>query len=102
MRLLLMHLSDLHITNSQDPVLNRNLQIADSVKNLDYTLDLCVVAITGDLAYSGKEDQSPAAPDECGDPVRVGAGESFPGRAHEEVDVGQVEEREALRRRLRD
>lgn len=57
MRLLLVHLSDLHITNSQDPTLNRNLQIADSVKNLDYTLDLCIVAITGDLTYSGKEDQ---------------------------------------------
>ncbi|NOT97056.1 MAG: hypothetical protein HOP00_12220 [Nitrospira sp.] len=57
MRVMLVHLSDLHITGSRDVVLSRFSQIADGVRNLDYSLDLCTIVVTGDLAYSGKEEQ---------------------------------------------
>ena len=55
MKLLLIHLSDLHIKGPLDPVLTRREKIIDAVKNLDYGVDLCVVAVTGDIAFSGKE-----------------------------------------------
>ena len=57
MRLLLIHLSDIHITNEEDTITKRYPQIVNAVKNLDYSLDLCVVVVTGDIAYSGTTEQ---------------------------------------------
>ena len=57
MRLLLIHLSDIHITSENDTITRRYPQIVDAVKNLDYSLDLCVVVVTGDIAYSGTAEQ---------------------------------------------
>ena len=57
MRLLLIHLSDIHITSENDTITSRYPQIVDAVKNLDYSLDLCVVVVTGDVAYSGTTEQ---------------------------------------------
>jgi predicted phosphodiesterase len=55
MRVLLVHLSDVHVTGPADPILARRDAIIDAVKNLDYSIDLCVIVVTGDIAYSGKE-----------------------------------------------
>ena len=57
MRLMLIHLSDLHVVTKDDEITSRYSQIVDTVKNLDYSLDACVVVVTGDIAFSGTEDQ---------------------------------------------
>ena len=57
MKLLLIHLSDIHITSDDDAITKRYPQIVNAVKNLDYSLDLCVVVVTGDIAFSGTTEQ---------------------------------------------
>jgi predicted MPP superfamily phosphohydrolase len=57
MRLLVLQLSDIHIANESDAVLPRARKIVEAIRNVDYELDLCVVAITGDIAFSGSEDE---------------------------------------------
>ena len=57
MKLLLIHLSDIHLTSEDDPVIGRLNPIVDAVKNLDYSLDGCIVITTGDIAYSGTAEQ---------------------------------------------
>lgn len=57
MRLILVHLSDIHITGDADAILSRGQQIVDGIKNLEYSPDACVVTVTGDIAYSGSEGQ---------------------------------------------
>ncbi len=61
MKLLLIHLSDIHITSEDDVIADRFPQIVNAVKNLDFTLDMCIVISTGDIAYSGTDDQYIAA-----------------------------------------
>jgi predicted MPP superfamily phosphohydrolase len=58
---MVLHLSDFHITSNRDIILSRFSQIADAVKNLDYSLELCVIVVTGDLSYAGKEEQCAVA-----------------------------------------
>ena len=57
MKLMLIHLSDIHFCSQDDIVTSRHAQIVDAVKNLDYLLDVCVVILTGDIAFSGSEEQ---------------------------------------------
>ena len=57
MKLLLIHLSDIHITSDDDVITGRYPQIVNAVKNLDYSLDMCVVVVTGDIAFSGTDEQ---------------------------------------------
>lgn len=56
-KVMIVQLSDIHIKTDQDPVLARGQAIVDAIKNLQYDLDQVVIAMTGDLAYSGQEDQ---------------------------------------------
>ena len=57
MKLLLIHLSDIHFTAANNVIMDRCSAILNAVKNLDYSLDLCVVVVTGDIAYSGSDEQ---------------------------------------------
>ena len=57
MKLLLVHLSDIHLSAKNDPVLSRLEKLVASIRNLALDLDVCVIAITGDIAFSGSEDQ---------------------------------------------
>ena len=57
MKLLLVHLSDIHIRGEQEAVFSRKTNIIDAVKNLEYSLDGCVIVVTGDIAYAGTEGQ---------------------------------------------
>ncbi len=57
MKLLLVHLSDIHVRGDDDAILGRAGSIAAAVRNLDYELDAAVVAVSGDLAYAGGEGQ---------------------------------------------
>jgi hypothetical protein len=63
MKFAIVHLSDIHIKNAKDPVLARIDKIADAVRGVSYDIEFCVIAITGDIAYSGKEDQYVLASD---------------------------------------
>jgi hypothetical protein len=57
MRVLLVQLSDIHVKSAADPILARAGNIVDAIKNLDHEIDLAVVAVTGDLAFSGKTEE---------------------------------------------
>ena len=57
MKLMLIHLSDIHIVSDEDAITNRYSQIVNAVRNLDYSLDMCVVVVTGDVAFSGIDEQ---------------------------------------------
>jgi hypothetical protein len=82
MRLLLLHLSDVHITGWDDAVMARTDAILAAVQNLDYDLDLGVIAITGDIANSGIEDEFSIACDYLSAlGSRLGSRLSTPGRA---------------------
>src|ERR1041385_4521010 len=63
MKLLLIQLSDIHVKNENDPILLRNKKIYEAIRNLDYEVEGCVIIISGDIAYSGKEEQYIAAID---------------------------------------
>lgn len=54
MKLLLLHLSDIHIRSKGDFILNRADQIASAMSSLDSEVGGCVVVITGDVAFSGQ------------------------------------------------
>jgi len=53
MKVLLVHLSDLHIQGDEDPILYRAEYISSAVRNVDYELAACFIVVSGDTAYSG-------------------------------------------------
>lgn len=56
-KLLVVHLSDIHISNRNNAILSRAKQIAGAICRDLAIVDGVVVALTGDIAYSGKKDQ---------------------------------------------
>lgn len=56
MRLLLLHLSDLHLTSEEDALLPQYKAITSAVRNIDPELSHVVVAVTGDIAFDGSEE----------------------------------------------
>jgi predicted MPP superfamily phosphohydrolase len=63
MQLLVVHLSDLHIVDSNNPVLGRISSILSSIRSLEVSTSHIVLAVTGDLTYSGSEAQFSIATD---------------------------------------
>ena len=57
MKVLLLHLSDIHIHTVDDIVLTRVSKIVDAVKNLDSDVQAVVCVLSGDITNSGSEDQ---------------------------------------------
>jgi len=57
MKLLLLHLSDIHIKSEGDFILKRADRIADAMAGLDTGIAGCIVIVTGDIAFSGQADQ---------------------------------------------
>ena len=57
MKFMLVHLSDIHITSQEDPITSRCSNIVDAIKNSEYSLDACVIVVTGDIAFAGSEEQ---------------------------------------------
>ena len=57
MKLLLLHLSDIHIKSDGDFILKRAERVADAVSGLETGIEGCIVVVTGDIAYSGQADQ---------------------------------------------
>ena len=57
MKILILQLSDIHIKSKNDKVFSRKSYIIESLRNIANSIDLCVVAVTGDIAYSGSIEQ---------------------------------------------
>ena len=57
MRLLVVHLSDIHIKAEDDPVLSRVQRISEAVESRRADADAVVIVVTGDIAFSGTADQ---------------------------------------------
>jgi predicted phosphodiesterase len=57
MKVLLLHLSDIHIRTVDDIVFTRISKIVDAVKNLDSDVRAVVTVLSGDITDSGSEDQ---------------------------------------------
>ena len=53
MRILLLHLSDIHLRSADDPVAARAIRIKDAVVGACPTADACFVAVSGDIANTG-------------------------------------------------
>lgn len=47
----------MHIVDGNDTLLTRGEFIVDAVKNLDYEVNLCVLALTGDIANTGSDEE---------------------------------------------
>lgn len=56
-KVLLLHISDIHIRAATDTVLTRVAFIADAVKNIEPQAAAVVCVFSGDVAFSGEEDQ---------------------------------------------
>lgn len=57
MKILIVQLSDIHVKGAKDRVLQRHPKIVDAVRNFGFKAELCLVAVTGDIAFAGKEEQ---------------------------------------------
>lgn len=57
MRFAIYHLSDIHIRSNRDPVLSRAKQIAGACIGVDPHVDGCVIATSGDVAFSGTKEE---------------------------------------------
>jgi hypothetical protein len=56
-RILLLHLSDVHIRTSTDVVLTRQEKLVDAVRNIETDIAAIVCVLSGDIAWSGAEDE---------------------------------------------
>ena len=57
MKLTILHLSDIHIRNSGDFVLTRAKNISESMYKYRSSADSILLLLSGDVAFSGKEDE---------------------------------------------
>lgn len=57
MRLLILQLSDIHLRSTRNPVMERLPAIAAAASSHKLESDACLVAITGDVAFSGRPEE---------------------------------------------
>ncbi len=53
----LVHLSDLHITSERDPLISKDKALAHSLRSIPSGVTDCILALTGDIAFSGLSEQ---------------------------------------------
>ena len=53
MRIAVVHLSDIHFRVGTNPVLSCTSEIASAVNSVDATPSLVIIAVSGDIAFSG-------------------------------------------------
>ena len=58
---IILHLSDIHFKDGVNPVSGRARAIGEAVASFLRNAELCIVACSGDVAYSGREDEYLAA-----------------------------------------
>lgn len=57
MSLVIVHITDIHITDQNDRVLTKAEQISNAIRSTVHTNDDIIIAVTGDIAYSGKKSE---------------------------------------------
>src|ERR1019366_3431705 len=57
MKVAILHVGDAHIVGANEEVLTRAKRIVDAARLVESAPDLCIVALTGDLAFSGRPAQ---------------------------------------------
>jgi hypothetical protein len=57
----LLHLSDIHLKSELDPVLERLKQIADAIGPELKPMSACIIVLSGDIAFSGRDEEYVAA-----------------------------------------
>ncbi len=57
MKISILHISDIHVHSSTDGILKRADEIASTCFNDAHTSDAFFIVITGDIAYSGKDEE---------------------------------------------
>lgn len=61
MKILILHLSDIHVRTGAEDILNRAERIVDAVRGVDHPFAACVIALSGDIAFAGLDSQYDAA-----------------------------------------
>lgn len=57
MKIMVLHLSDIHITDEADVILTRAAHICATTKDIDHEIHEVFIVVTGDIAWAGKENQ---------------------------------------------
>src|SRR5206468_10138158 len=58
MKAAILHISDIHFQAARtNPVMGRPEAIVAALRSADPLLDGCIVAVTGDIAFSGKDEE---------------------------------------------
>jgi hypothetical protein len=57
MKVLLVHLSDIHIKNANDEIFKRFASIKGAILSVHHNIEKCILIISGDIAFSGSQDQ---------------------------------------------
>lgn len=57
MKVLLIHLSDIHLKNENNSIFKKNVQLAKAIQNNVLEVDCVFAIISGDIAFSGKEQE---------------------------------------------
>jgi len=55
LKILILHLSDVHFKSQNNPIVERRGRIVEAVRNLEFALDRAILVISGDIAHSGAE-----------------------------------------------
>src|SRR5713101_2024250 len=57
MKSLLLHLSDIHFRTQSNPILEKLPAIVAATRTHAAGINACIIAASGDIAFSGKEDE---------------------------------------------
>jgi len=57
MKLLVLHISDIHFQETNNSIERKKEKLFDAVKNRLAEVDECLIIISGDVAYSGMEGE---------------------------------------------
>src|SRR3954470_16236008 len=61
MKIAVVHLSDIHFVDGNNPILGRAKRIGRAFQTTETEVDVCFVIVTGDIAFSGKSSQYESA-----------------------------------------
>lgn len=86
MKLLVVQLSDVHLKNADNIVLSRVAAIKQAVQGVDPSFAACLVAMTGDVVFSGQKEEYDVA-ETFFDQIRKGIQSIRPGIQVEEVFI---------------
>ncbi len=57
MNVLVLHLSEVHISDASDPILERSSHLANSLRLIPHNVDSVILAFSGDIVFSGNAEE---------------------------------------------